>query len=63
MLIKRELEKLYVGVIRIEQPNYSIHTKDPNDFLINGMMELLEAYDRMSTNLILERGRKAKVKA
>lgn len=63
VLIKRELEKLNVDIISIEQPNYSVHTKDPNDFLINGMMELLDAYDRMSTNLKLARGRKAKVKA
>lgn len=46
----------------VEQPTYSIYTKDPNDFLINGMMELLDQYERMSINLKLARGRKQKAK-
>lgn len=63
VLIKRELERVKADVISIEQPNYSIYTKDPNDFLINGMMELLDAYERMSINLKLARGRKSKAKS
>jgi len=63
VLIKREFEKAKADVISIEQPTYSINTKDPNDFLINGMMELLDAYERMSINLKLARGRKSKAKS
>lgn len=61
-LVKREFEKIKADVISIEQPSYSIYTKDPNDFLINGMMELLDQYERLSINLKLARGRKSKVK-
>lgn len=63
VLIKRQFEKMNADIISIEQPTYSIHTKDPNDFLINGMMELLDQYERMSINLKLARGRKQKAKA
>lgn len=62
VLIKRQLEKLGADVISVEQPTYSIYNKDPNDFLINGFMELLDQYDRMSIALKLARGRKTKVK-
>ena len=63
VLIHRELKKAQADVISIEQPNYSIYNKDPNDFLINGMMELLDQYERMSISLKLAKGRKTKVKS
>lgn len=63
VLVKRQLEKAKADVVSIEQPTYSIYTKDPNDFLINGMMELLDQYERMSINLKLARGRKQKAKS
>ncbi|GIP39030.1 resolvase [Paenibacillus sp. J31TS4] len=63
VLVKRQLEKLKADVASIEQPTYSVYTKDPNDFLINGMMELLDQYERMSINLKLARGRKQKAKS
>jgi len=62
VLIQRELKKVDADIISIEQPTYSIYTKDPNDFLINGMMELLDQYERMSISLKLSKGRKTKVK-
>ncbi|MGM0710306.1 recombinase family protein [Brevibacillus parabrevis] len=55
VLVKRQLEKANADVVSIEQPTYSIYTKDLNDFLINGMMELLDQYERMSINLKLAR--------
>ena len=63
VLIRRELKRHKADVISIEQPNYSIYTKDPNDFLVNGMMELLDEYDRMSIALKLARGRKTRAKS
>lgn len=62
VLIHRELKKSKAEVVSIEQPTYSIYIKDPNDFLINGMMELLDQYDRMSIALKLAKGRRTKVK-
>lgn len=44
----------------IEQPTYSIYRKDPSDFLINGLMELLEAYQRLEIAMKLSRGRNKK---
>lgn len=63
VIIQRELKRLKSDVISIEQPSYSIYNKDPNDFLINGMMELLDQYERMSISLKLAKGRRTKAKA
>ncbi|PMC40782.1 hypothetical protein CJ195_03590 [Bacillus sp. UMB0899] len=46
----------------LEQPSYSVYTKDPNEFLINGMMELLDQYDHMSITKKLANGRRTKVR-
>ena len=62
VLIQRELKKVNADIISIEQPTYSIYNKDPNNLLINGMMELLDQYERMSIALKLSKGRKTKVK-
>lgn len=63
VLVRKELERVNADVISIEQPTYSIYNKDPNDFLINGMMELLDQYDRMNISLKLARGRRTKAKS
>lgn len=63
VLIQRELKRLKSDIISIEQPTYSIYTKNANDFLINGMMELLDQYERMSIALKLSKGRRTKARA
>lgn len=60
VLIRRELIKRDAKLISIEQPTYDIYSKNPNDFLINSMMELIDVYDRMSIALKLARGRAVK---
>ncbi|QSO48502.1 recombinase family protein [Alicyclobacillus mengziensis] len=62
VLVHREMKKFGADIYSIEQPTYSIYTKDPNDFLINGMMELLDQYERMSIAMKLSKGRRTKVK-
>lgn len=62
VLIHREFKRMNADVVSIEQPTYSIYSKDPNDFLINGMMELLDQYERMSIALKLSKGRRTKAK-
>jgi hypothetical protein len=47
VLIQRELKKYGCDIKSIEQPFYSIHKKDPNDFWVNGLMELLDQYQRL----------------
>ncbi|WP_019635395.1 recombinase family protein [Paenibacillus fonticola] len=60
VLIQRELKRNQVDVCSIEQPNYSIYTHDPNDFLVNGMLELLDQYQRLEIALKLGRVRRKK---
>lgn len=60
VLIQRELKKYGADVKSIEQPNYSIYKRDPSDVLINGMMELLDEYQRLEIALKLGRGRRKK---
>ncbi|ELK43832.1 resolvase [Brevibacillus agri] len=60
VLIQRELKRHQADVKAIEQPNYSIYAHDPNDFLVNGMMELLDQYQRLEIALKLSRGRRKK---
>ncbi|MCQ2019421.1 recombinase family protein [Clostridium butyricum] len=62
VLIHREFKKHKSDVISIEQPTYSIYNRAPNDFLLNGMMELLDQYERMSISLKLAKGRRTKAK-
>lgn len=60
VLIQRELKRYKVDVRAIEQLTYSIYAHDPSDFLINGMMELLDQYQRLEITLKLSRGRRKK---
>ncbi|WP_055107065.1 recombinase family protein [Paenibacillus ihumii] len=60
VLIQRELKRHKVDVKAVEQPQYSIYAHDPNDFLVNGMMELLDQYQRLEIALKLSRGRRKK---
>jgi len=60
VLVHREFKKYGVDVKSIEQPTYSIYKKDPSNFLINGLMELLDAYQRLEISMKLSRGRNKK---
>lgn len=60
VLIQRELKKNKVDIDSIEQPSYSIYNHDPNDFLVNGMLELLDQYQRLEIALKLGKGRNKK---
>lgn len=63
VLIKRQFEIAGAEIISIEQPSYSIKADNPNDYFFNGIMELLDQYERMNTILKLARGRKSKAKS
>lgn len=60
MLIHRELKKYSVDVKAIDRPTYSIYTSDPSGYLMNGVFELLDTYERMEIAMKLKRGRKKK---
>jgi DNA invertase Pin-like site-specific DNA recombinase len=59
VLIQREFKRYGVDVRAIDRPTYSIfkNDKDPSAFLVNGMMELLDQYERLEIALKLRRGR------
>lgn len=59
-LVRRELMKRGVHIVSIEQPKYDLYSKDPNDYLINAIIEALDVYERMSISLKLARGRTTK---
>lgn len=63
VLIQRTLKHSNADVISIEQPTYSLYTNDPSDFLLNGIIELLDQYERLNINLKLAKGRKTKAKS
>lgn len=60
MIIHRELKKYSVDVKAIDRPTYSIYTNDPSGYLMNGVFELLDTYERMEISMKLKRGRKKK---
>lgn len=60
VLIQRERKRHKVDVKAVEQPQYSIYAHDPSDFLVNGIMELLDQYQRLEIALKLSRGRRKK---
>lgn len=62
VLIRREIEKKHGEIISVEQPRYSIYKKDPNEFLINSMFEILDEYERLSISLKLAKGRSTKAR-
>lgn len=63
VMVHHEMKKCGADIISIEQKTYSIYSKDPNDFLFNGMMELLDQYERMTISMKLAKGRKARAKS
>lgn len=59
-MIKRSLIKDQANIISIDQPDYSLYDKEPNGYLVNAMMEILDQYERLTINSKLLRGRKTK---
>lgn len=60
IMIQKEIQSKKADVISIEQPTFSVYVTDPNEYLINSIMSLLDSYDRMCIALKLAKGRKAK---
>jgi site-specific DNA recombinase len=60
VLVQRELRRAGADVRAIDRPTYSIHNPDPSAFLVNGVLELLDQYERLEIALKLRRGRAKK---
>lgn len=62
VLIHRELKKCNADIKAIDRPQYTIYAQNPNEVLVNGMLELLDVYERLEIALKLKRGRIQKAK-
>ena len=56
----RELKRAGKDVWAVDNARYSIYAGSPEDFLVNGMVELIDSYERLSVILKLKRARKQK---
>lgn len=61
-LISMAVRKSKGEIISIEQPRYSLYSNDPQDFIVNSMMEMLDQYERMVINKRLTKGKNEKAK-
>lgn len=61
--ISRELKQAKADVISIDVPTYSLYSNDPADFFVNTILEAIDQYERMTINLKLAKGRKAKARS
>ena len=43
--ISRKVRSLKGEIISIEEPRYSLYSKDPQEFIFNSMMEMLDQYE------------------
>lgn len=59
-LVQIEMKKKDADIISIEQPTFSVYDEDPNNFLINFLMQGLDQWERMSIKTKLAKGRKAR---
>jgi DNA invertase Pin-like site-specific DNA recombinase len=62
VLIRHEVAKVHADIISIEQPSYSIYFKDPSDFLVNSILEILDEYDKLLVVRKLANGRRTKAR-
>lgn len=63
VFVHKELIKAGADICSVEQEKYSVYDKDPTNFLFNSIMEILDAYERMTIAAKLRKGRKAKAKS
>lgn len=61
-LVSMAVRKSKGEIISIEQPRYSLYSDNPQDFLFNSMMEMLDQYERMVINKRLTKGKNEKAK-
>lgn len=61
-LISMAVKKTNGDIISIEQPRYSLYSQNPDDFLINSIMEIIDQYERLVINRRLTKGKNEKAK-
>lgn len=63
ILIKKELQKNEIEILSYNQPQYSMDSTDPSEYLISNLLDALATFDRMTIFSRLNAGRKAKLAA
>ena len=62
VIIRRELLKRKARVISIENERFDLYAKNPNDRFMDGIMELMDEWERLTIALKLSKGRTAKAR-
>lgn len=60
-IIKRELKKRQATVISIQEPQYSLESESPSEFLVSSIFESIATFDRMNLIVKMNNGRMAKL--
>ena len=60
VVIRRELMKHNAHVIAVENERFDLYAKNPNDRFMDGIMELMDEWERLTIALKLAKGRAAK---
>lgn len=62
VIIRRELMKHHAHVIAVENERFDLYAKNPNDRFMDGIMELMDEWERLTIALKLAKGRTAKAR-
>lgn len=62
VIIRRELMKHHAKVISIENERFDLYAQNPNDRFMDGIMELMDEWERLTIALKLAKGRTAKAR-
>lgn len=62
VIIRRELMKHNARVISVENERFDLYAKNPNDRFMDGIMELMDEWERLTIALKLAKGRTAKAR-
>ena len=60
-MIKRELKKRHATIISIQEPQYSLESESPSEFLVSSIFESIATFDRMNLIVKMNNGRMAKL--
>lgn len=61
-IVRYTISQSHADIISVQEPNYSLYTEDPSDYLINSIFQALAVYDRMNINIKLRTARRHKGK-
>lgn len=60
VIIRRELMKKHANVVSVENERFNLYTSNPNDRFMDGIMELMDEWERLTIAMKLSKGRTAK---